>query len=51
MLHVVNICAGIPRSGLIKDIYTNDIAEMEEIADRCILFNNMVKSMDVVGDM
>ena len=48
--HIVNHCELIPRDGMILDITTNKLEEMEAIADRCIQFELHVKELELTGD-
>ena len=44
--HVVNRCINITRTGTIANILTNNIVDMEAIADRCICFATKVKELN-----
>ena len=44
--HVVNKCSKVPRSRLINNMLTNDIVEMEQIAERCITFATKLKELE-----
>ena len=44
--HVVNSCYKIPRSCTIDNILTNDVVEMEHIADCCLIFATKLKELD-----
>jgi hypothetical protein len=46
--HIVNECDKIPRSTFIDNVLTNDIVEMEAIADRCISFASKVKELETM---
>ena len=48
--HVVNICRSIPRSSTINNLYTNSVKQMELVAERCLLFAEMVKERESVID-
>ena len=44
--HIVNFCELIPRTLLVTDLFTKNIDEMTEIAERCTLFASKVKELD-----
>ena len=44
--HILNVCGSISRtSGLLHE-FTDNMEEMEQIADRCIQFENKVREME-----
>ena len=44
--HVVNDCKAVPRCSRIGSVLSNDLPEIKEIADRCILFGTLVKELE-----
>ena len=48
--HIVNECTLISRTSGVIEVFTNNIVEMEQIADRCIQFANKTKEMESTGE-
>lgn len=49
--HVVNECTAIPRPNVIQNILqTEELSELEEIANRCIVFAAKVKELETAGN-
>ena len=49
--HVVNECIAIPRPNVIRNILqTEELSELEEIANRCIAFAAKVKELETAGN-
>ena len=48
--HIVNECTHISRTSGVIEVFTNNIVEMEQIADRCLQFADKIKEMESTGE-